>query len=340
MKLLTLYPLLLSSVIKTSALEPPVPLCNPPTDPSDDVFINCESDVGSFSPPGPPPSLPKNLTIMTYNIDRNGLGGDGDRELGMGPIISLLNDTSVLPQFDVLLLTEVARGCDDWAEKDPSSAAAKIAEAFGYYYAFGVEYVAYNADSSIGECAQGNGIVSRFPLSDLEVRRFESQCCRYDGRWGGRIALFAVVDIGEGKSIELASAHLESGKPDFKEVIEGTYVRERQAKELAKWVGGKKGGAKFIAGDMNAPLHSVDPTRLAFLHNGFADTFDDLSWSDRITSPPHEVLDFIYVDEGSEGGMRDVGLCADLDKCEGWSDHIPIWGVFEVDDLIKVKQQM
>jgi hypothetical protein len=73
----------------------------------------------------------------------------------MDAIVNLLSDSAVLPNFDVLLLSEVARGCDSWA--GGSNGAAVIADHFEgltnekYYYAYSVEYV------EVGSSSEGGG---------------------------------------------------------------------------------------------------------------------------------------------------------------------------------------
>ena len=96
-----------------------------------------------------------------------------------------------------------------------------------------------NQRSEIGECSIGNAIVSRYPLVNSEWQVFESQCCRYGGRYGGRSAVKSEVVVpsltekGKGRQFNLVSAHLESGQGDFFSVVEAKVVRGMQATEMA-----------------------------------------------------------------------------------------------------------
>jgi endonuclease/exonuclease/phosphatase family metal-dependent hydrolase len=175
----------------------------------------------------------------------------------------------------------------------------------------------------------------RYPLSSVDSFTFSSQCCRYGGRWGGRSSVCADLEVGGG-GVRICSTHLESGQPNAKMVLEGTYVRERQAAELAKKLNeeGDEGQLLLLGGDMNAPLRKVDPTRLGFEHGGFADVHDELPWSERGTAPDEAggkvavPLDMIY--SSKEGNVLDAGVCSD-DECVGWSDHVPIFATIALD---------
>lgn len=318
------------------------PLCTPPSNPDvDDIHIDCKIDTNMESPSEVTPSFEGDLTVLEYNIDRNGAGGDGSREAGMEPILNLLSDATVLPAFDVLLLSEVARGCDSWA--GGANGAAVIAEHFEeltkekHYFAYSVEYVEVGSASEGGECTIGNAIVSRFPLNDLEQVTYESQCCRYGGRWGGRSAVKAAVDLGSSqKELIVVSTHLESGQSDFKSVLNGTYVRERQASEITTTFPPSGDALTLIGGDFNSPLRSVDPTRLSFEYHKFHDSHDSMKWRERNTCPDGAIaqyakaltLDFIYVSDDEK--VKEVGICDDKDKCNGWSDHVPIFAKYSL----------
>lgn len=98
--------LTLQGVAVVSALTP---LCVPPASGEDDVFIQCAVESGSFSTQNVSLVDGAVVRVVEYNIDRNGAGGDGSREAGMQPILSLLADPTVVPEWDVLIMSEVAR---------------------------------------------------------------------------------------------------------------------------------------------------------------------------------------------------------------------------------------
>lgn len=107
----------------------------------------------------------------------------------------------------------------------------------------------------------GNAVLSKYPLDDLEQITFTNQCCRYGGRWGGRSAVKASISFNS-TTVTVISTHLESGQSDIKSVLNGTYVRERQAAELSTKFANPDAAMTIIGGDFNSPLRSVDPTRL------------------------------------------------------------------------------
>ena len=337
--LLTALPLL-NAVSAIENNSPP--LCAPPTQTQDNVFIDCKLEY--HSPTNLKPSKAANvndLRTIAYNIDRNGDGGDGSKEGGLTPIISLLEDYTVVGEWDVLFLSEVSRGCNNWDEG--SNGAQEIADHFGFYSIYGVEYVEINQGSRNGECSIGNAIVSRYPLTNSDWLVFESQCCRYDGRWGGRSAVKSEIVIpsltgdGKGRQFNLVSTHLESGQGDFMSVVKAKVVRGLQVTEMAeKYNSGGNGALTIIAGDMNGPLRELDSTRIAFQLDGMTDCHYYLPWADRNTCPDCGViseyglqtLDFIYVSD-EEAISGNPGQCNDAAKCNGLSDHIPVWSSFK-----------
>jgi hypothetical protein len=170
------------------------PLCPPPPY-EDDVHLSCATESGFFS------SIKTDcerfpvtsLNIVEYNIDRNGYGGDGSAENGLQPIIDLLQNSSLVPSGDIFLMSEVARGCPSWGGVD-FSGAQEIAKAMNLNYYYAVEYVDIDQSDETNECSIGNAILSKYVISNITQLRFESQCCRYGGRYGGRIDLIGTID--------------------------------------------------------------------------------------------------------------------------------------------------
>lgn len=76
---------------------------------------------------------------------------------GLAGILQLLR----LIDADVLLLSEVARGCED-----NLNGAKAIAEALEMEFAYGIAF--YNFRGNLTECTDGNAILSKYPLSDVE----------------------------------------------------------------------------------------------------------------------------------------------------------------------------
>ena len=70
-----------------------------------------------------------------------------------------------------------------------------IAKALNMSYGYVVEYTELEENETEHQCTIGNAVLSRFPLKDVAQLRFQSQCCKYGGRWGGRIAVIADVAL-------------------------------------------------------------------------------------------------------------------------------------------------
>jgi endonuclease/exonuclease/phosphatase family metal-dependent hydrolase len=59
-----------------------------------------------------------------------------------------------------------------------------------------------------------------------------------------------------------------------------------------------------------------------------------MGWRERNTCPDGAIaqyakaltLDFIYTSR--EEAIKEVGICDDEDKCNGWSDHVPIYATY------------
>lgn len=177
-----LYPLFCILLRQVNSLSPLCPL--PPYD--DDVHLNCETENGDFSSLQNSIDLknifkedePIELNIIEYNIDRNGYGGDGTNESGLDPIISLLQNSNLIPIPDIITLSEVGRGCESYGGQNISGA-LEIAKAFGFYYTYAVEYVVVSESDDVNECSIGNALLSRYPIQNIQQLRFETQCCRY-----------------------------------------------------------------------------------------------------------------------------------------------------------------
>eukprot|EP00164_Ancoracysta_twista_P000693 GFYU01000917.1.p1 GENE.GFYU01000917.1~~GFYU01000917.1.p1 ORF type:complete len:385 (+),score=82.75 GFYU01000917.1:41-1156(+) len=304
------------------------PLCpNPSTVPADDdVHIKCKMESASFI--DQPAPAKGELLVMAYNIDRNGRGGDGHREGGMQPFLDLFTNGHV-PMPDVLLLSEVSRGCGSGS--DNINGARFLAENLKMSFAYAVEYVEVGRTTETKECSIGNAVLSRYPLDDPLQIRFEKQCCRYGGRIGGRVATGATVQVGD-KRVPIFAAHMESGKSDVKSIIGGLVVRQEQGAEMAKFASQVSPSAgAIVGGDFNAPLQDLDPTVRAFLSAGYVDAHSSLWPWQRVTVPDGDPrtkklhlnnLDYILATSSS---FTTADPHIGDDSTAGWSDHVPIW---------------
>ncbi len=109
----------IGSATAAAAASAMVPLCKVPQSGDSDVFITCDIEHDDFFAGGGDDSSSSRrnetlkegtiLSVVEYNVDRNGSGGDGSKEAGMDPILKLLSDRTVFPEWDVLIMSEVAR---------------------------------------------------------------------------------------------------------------------------------------------------------------------------------------------------------------------------------------
>lgn len=107
---------------------------------TDKVQIQCKTDVGTFATSIP--ASTDQLSIVSFNLDRNGAGEDVKQVHRLQNIINVLkNDTTEeigqLP--DVILLQEVARDC--WRYGRYQDGIKEMAESLGMYYVYAVEYM-------------------------------------------------------------------------------------------------------------------------------------------------------------------------------------------------------
>jgi endonuclease/exonuclease/phosphatase family metal-dependent hydrolase len=263
--------------------------------------------------------------VLAYNILR---GFEAEAQL------AAMRAGDPIPTPDILLLSEVDRGC---RRTDFRNVARDYARALGYYYVYATEFVELPGDRGLGPpydpplCEHGNAIVSRWPLGNVREIRHTAQRSWYtppgspdpdEPRLGGRVALAADVRIGDGL-LRVYSLHLES-------TLSALSARDAQAVEVA--ADALASPYPVIAGgDLNAygaindfrTGASFDGPTQAFLTRGFVDAHAGLALALRPTSfdPVPFVIDFLFL-RGI--AARDAGVCP-LDRCGQLSDHLPIW---------------
>jgi endonuclease/exonuclease/phosphatase family metal-dependent hydrolase len=315
---MTLQKLLLWGLLGYVSALPP--LCPPPPY-DDDVHLSCAVEHGSYATTSQNIDMSL-INIVEYNIDRNGFGGDGSKESGLDSIIDLLTNQSLVPFAHMFVMSEVARGCKNYGGVD-FSGAREIAESMSLNYYYAVEYVDIDQSTAEDECSMGNAILSRFEIRDVAQLRFESQCCRYGGRYGGRIDLIGDIIVpfpSDSKRLHIHSAHLESGQANPQMVMESLVVREQQAAEMAAATYATSGHV-IIGGDLNSPLPRVDPTILKLEKEGFVNSFENKTVGQR------EVIQLDYL-FSSPSVLVNAGYC-DVPECEGYSDHVPYWATID-----------
>lgn len=306
-------------------------LCDEAADPdhaADTTFIHCRIEGATFADGAAP--TPEAITVFAYNLER---GFQIDRQL---PLI--LSGTA-FPVPDVLLLSEVDRGC---RRTQYRNIARDYAQALGYYYVYTTEFVELPSDrGTTGPydpplCEHGNAIISRFPLGNVRHIRHAQNRSWYtppgypnpdEPRLGGRIALAADAKIGK-QLVRLYSLHLES-------TLSTLRIRDAQAVEIA--TDADSVTTPVIAGgDLNAYFAFLDfqngtkrdgPTQ-AFLTHGFSDAHAALPLADRATSfdAGPMIIDFLF---GRSLAVQAAGVCP-TSICGGLSDHLPVWATYSL----------
>jgi endonuclease/exonuclease/phosphatase family metal-dependent hydrolase len=309
-------------------------LCSTPLVEYEDAI--CSVEQGSFIISSPSSSLPSKLLTVSFNINYNGSGGEGDpyKQNGLPGIIALLRKLDA----DFIFLSEVERGC---SRSGGNNGAAALAAELNYAYAYAVEFVDLNSSYGGNECTTGNAVLSRYNLTDAAQTRFRDQCCMYGGRAGARSAITATANVNGNYRVALTSAHLESGNEE--EFLPAVFVRGDQASELAivtsEHAEEHDCQQSIIGGDFNSPFRSLDPVLLALEYKGYTDAHSTLPDSERRTlegtgetNTVHDqvgigTLDYIFVKPASAIVTQESGICHSPDLCWGWSDHTSIWSV-------------
>jgi endonuclease/exonuclease/phosphatase family metal-dependent hydrolase len=253
-----------------------------------------------------------------------------ERGLRLDAQLAWLTSDPAAPRPDVVLLTEVDRGCSRTGFRHVF---LEYARALAMDGAYGVEFVELPREGGPGGtletvCEHGNAILSRYPIGNLEVLRHADQRSWYEGdepRLGGRVAVAADVAVG-GQRLRLYAVHYESG------ALDGP-LRAAQAAETADHALAV-GHTALVGGDMNAGTYAADllfgtatdRTAGAFLERGFTDAHAALPYARRITHDPALVLDLIM---GTSTAFRDSDVCPTA-TCRSLSDHNAVWTTLDL----------
>ena len=286
----------------------------------DPVRVPCDDVTWRFAPDDPdPPNGP--IQVMAFNVERG---------RSLDAILAAF-DGGALPTPDVLLLSELDRGCPRTGGRDVTG---ELASALGMDGIFVVEFVELpRGPSAQGQapCEHGNAILSRFPLGNARRVLHEQNLSWYqppDDRLGGEPRLggraLAVADAAIGDDLlRLVSLHFESTPASWDEVLPA------QALESAL-EGLAPGGPAIVGGDTNFPVYSFDLGRddgdirdrgaAAFLDRGYEDAHAALPVSERGTRGGL-IIDLIF---GVEVTLSSPGVCA-RSLCDDLSDHQAVW---------------
>lgn len=223
---------------------------------------------------------------------------------------------------DVILLSETVRG----ACGEGRDTASEYAKAFNAYY------VNANEDGPNSSCQTGNAIVSRYPMGNVGMIRFNSQSEGWtNDPQAGRNAVYADINVG-GDVVHVYSTHTHHSFG-----AGGDSIRQKQHAEMVQHAAGKP-YSKILGGDLNAighvfadPLSLHDISLNPFFDKGYKDAHDDLWTHERISAEAGLVendwsliLDFIFTKDATSS---DAALCT-TDYCKNsdvMSDHVPVW---------------
>lgn len=309
-------------------------LCPASDDPhgqADTTFIDCAMEGGRFA--GEVAPLDGPLSVMVWNLER---GQQLDGQLDAWA-------RGDLPVPDLLLASEVDRGCD---RSGGVSVTGAIAETLGLDYAFGVEFVELPRASGSGgtlstTCEHGNAILSRYPLGNVSWAIHADNLSWYvpppdegeptgEPRLGGRSYVMADVDLGDGRYLRAVSVHFESR-------ITAIDVQIGQAAESGALAGSSPIPA-IVGGDTNAPTYTADVyegrltadtvqdrTIGAWYVEGLVDAHAELPARERGTSSGL-IIDLLF---GKDVGFSAPVVC-DEAVCDPLSNHRAIWAEVEV----------
>ena len=283
----------------------------------DKIQIECSVETGCFAPADV--AAKDSILVMAYNVER---GLKIDLQLD-----AWRNDPR-LPVPDVLLISEVDRGC---TRTDYRDVIREYASALEMDFVYGVEFVELprGAGSSVETpCEHGNAILSRYPIANPGSIRHATNKSWYDDegepRLGGRIAIAADIVVAD-RNVHVVSVHFESS------ISEDT--REGQAVELAEY-GKSVGGKVVIGGDMNSGFYradllggtTMDQTVSSWLARGYFDAHAALPVESRRTHENTMILDIIV----TNGEFFSDSAVALPEVWEGLSDHAPVWTTIDL----------
>lgn len=304
-------------------------LCVESADPEgapDKTFITCRSEGSNAQPV--PDTAEDVVTVMTWNLERG---------VHLDEMIAFWR-SGVLPVPDILLASEVDRGCSRSGSRDVSRV---LAEALGYNYAFGVEFVELPRPTGSGgaiseTCEHGNAVFSRYRLGNVETKIHAANTSWYlppeerasgEPRLGGRSFVQADVDLGGGRYLRVISVHFESDVRVLDiQRAQATEVAERGAESpVPSIIGGDTNNVAYLfdvsTGRDDNPDDVEDGTVRVFLDRGFVDPHRFVDPDERPTRQGL-VLDLLF---GSHDFWGDAFTCSPEVCTSAISDHQPVW---------------
>ena len=242
-----------------------------------------EIETGNFSPPRLVLIPPDSIRVVNWNINRG---------LLLQKVIEFLAGAKA----DVILLQE----SDQNARRTHHLNVAKeIAQTLQMNYVFGREFQELTQGSRTSPAYHGQATLSRWPLSNFRIIRFQKQSNFWRPHWflpeiepfqeriGGRLALVCDANIA-GKTIVTYNLHLESRGDDA--------LRGSQLDETLNDARRYDGNTPIVlAGDFNLDV-SAGSAATAISRAQFLDAFAN---QHRPTTPhsflePGRVIDWIF----------------------------------------------
>jgi endonuclease/exonuclease/phosphatase family metal-dependent hydrolase len=266
-----------------------------------------EIETGSFASPRWLLCPPSSVKVVCWNINRG---------LQLPGIIEFLSRSKA----DILLLQEADLNA---RRTHHLNIAREIAKKLQLDYVFGREFQELTQGTRHSPAYHGQATLSRWPLSNARILRFQQQSNFWQPRWflpeiepfqerlGGRMALVADANVGE-KIIVTYNLHLESRGDDR---IRGAQMIEtlQDAKRY------RADTAVVLAGDLNMDVSAGDVAQ-AIRSADFQDAFTN---QHSPTTPDSffvdgRVIDWIF----SRGSLRSD--TPQVHSSVSGSDHYPL----------------
>jgi endonuclease/exonuclease/phosphatase family metal-dependent hydrolase len=217
-------------------------------------------ESGNFSVPRWNLFSPDSVLVVSWNIDRG---------LKLHKVIEFLAGTKP----DIILLQEVDVNC---RRTHHVNVAREIAQKLAMNYVFGREFQELTQGSNTSPAYHGQATLSRWPLSNCRIIRFQKQSHFWRPHWflpeiapfqerlGGRLALVSDANIA-GKTIVTYNAHLESRGDDQLRCSQLDEILEDSKRHTSNT-------AVLLAGDFNMDI-SQGPATGAITSAQFHDAF-------------------------------------------------------------------
>ena len=219
-----------------------------------------EIEIGNFAAPRPALGPPDSIRVVDWNIDRG---------LKLRGVIEFLASAKA----DIILLQEADLNARRTRQ---INVAMEIAQKLEMNYVFGLEFQELTQGSKASPAYHGQATLSRWPLSNSRIIRFQKQSNFWRPHWflpdvppfqerlGGRLALVSEVNLA-GKTIVTYNLHLESKGDD--------QLRRSQLGEVLNDAGRYSWRTPIVlAGDFNLDV-SGPPAASALRRAEFQDAF-------------------------------------------------------------------